>query len=458
MFRIKPIIAAMLIATGFFAQTPDEAVSFLANENGVGTRALALGNAFTAVADDYTAVYWNPAGLALLNQSEITGELSHFSFSNEASFSGVTQKDKQRSTKLKTLGLAYKFPTSQGSFVLGFGYHRFKDFNGFLRFGGFNTQSSGLAFELEDAQGDIRFYPFDSDVLQTEEISETGTLNALAFGAGLAMSPSFNLGASVQFLSGHSQYLFDFYQDDIDDMYATYPANFYSYELHQDIHSKLSGVGLKLGGLFHVNREFRLGFSIDLPTSLHILETWSERDALLFDDEYISEMDLGPNEWEYVIQYPVQISGGLALDFRQLLLTASCSYRDWTQVQFEVPDGFDVTSDYSDLLAQNYRFAEEFRPVLSWGAGAELRVPGSGLKLRGGYRVMPSPLFNADHSLDKRYFSAGAGFDLDAVSSLQVTFIRGIWSQDTVDGYTPGGTHEKIVTDRVLAGLTLRLN
>ncbi|NTV51489.1 MAG: hypothetical protein HGA76_00545 [Candidatus Firestonebacteria bacterium] len=39
-------------------------------ELGLGARALALGKAFTAIADDATTVYWNPGGLGLLNQKE----------------------------------------------------------------------------------------------------------------------------------------------------------------------------------------------------------------------------------------------------------------------------------------------------------------------------------------------------------------------------------------------------
>ena len=39
---------------------------------GVGARALAMGGAFYAVADDATAAYWNPAGLAYLQRKEVT--------------------------------------------------------------------------------------------------------------------------------------------------------------------------------------------------------------------------------------------------------------------------------------------------------------------------------------------------------------------------------------------------
>ncbi len=39
---------------------------------GVGSRAIGMGGAFTATADDITAIYWNPGGLAKLYSSEAT--------------------------------------------------------------------------------------------------------------------------------------------------------------------------------------------------------------------------------------------------------------------------------------------------------------------------------------------------------------------------------------------------
>jgi long-chain fatty acid transport protein len=41
--------------------------------NGVGTRAVAMGNAYYGIADDYSALYWNPAGLTDIDGMEING-------------------------------------------------------------------------------------------------------------------------------------------------------------------------------------------------------------------------------------------------------------------------------------------------------------------------------------------------------------------------------------------------
>lgn len=59
------VISAIALADGVGA--------FSAFKNGIGARALAMGGAFVAVADDATAMVWNPAGLAQLNDTRLGG-------------------------------------------------------------------------------------------------------------------------------------------------------------------------------------------------------------------------------------------------------------------------------------------------------------------------------------------------------------------------------------------------
>ena len=51
-----------------FAESAGQAGAYL--KMGVGARALGMGSAFTAVADDSTASFWNPAGLAKMKKPE----------------------------------------------------------------------------------------------------------------------------------------------------------------------------------------------------------------------------------------------------------------------------------------------------------------------------------------------------------------------------------------------------
>jgi len=53
---------------------------------GVGSKALGLGRAFTSVADDASALYWNPAGLSALSRIGGTFMFTHVPMSEGASF------------------------------------------------------------------------------------------------------------------------------------------------------------------------------------------------------------------------------------------------------------------------------------------------------------------------------------------------------------------------------------
>ena len=59
------VLSAVALADGIGA--------FSAFKNGIGARALAMGGAFVAVADDATAVCWNPAGLAQITDTRLAG-------------------------------------------------------------------------------------------------------------------------------------------------------------------------------------------------------------------------------------------------------------------------------------------------------------------------------------------------------------------------------------------------
>ncbi len=273
----------------------------------------------------------------------------------------------------------------------------------------------------------------------------------------MMLSENFALGLTINFYSGSSHYVFDFFQDDVDNLYTDYPANYENYELHQRIDSEFSGWGVKLGSIYHLSEHLRLGFTVDFPSTVNVLENYGSSDGLYFDDGFASEYDDEPGEWEYDIKYPFKFSGGIALDLNLLMVAGSFEYRDWSQVKFEKPDGRTIDYDYQTLLDDNSYFPDNFRAVLSYSAGAELRVPGTGLKLRGGYQYVPSPYIDASEEQDRQYFSAGFGYDVGGSAALNMGIRQGYWKRNTFDDLTPGGTLENIVTTRLMAGITIRM-
>ncbi len=72
--KLKPILFALCgLAVWAVGSSQAWAIFDRGGILGVGTRAMGLSGAFTAMADDPSAAYWNPAGLGQLDRSEILG-------------------------------------------------------------------------------------------------------------------------------------------------------------------------------------------------------------------------------------------------------------------------------------------------------------------------------------------------------------------------------------------------
>jgi len=72
--RILTLALALSLSFSAASAATRETGAFL--KVGVGARAMGLGDAFTAVSDDGTAFYWNPAGLSLVRKRELSAMYS----------------------------------------------------------------------------------------------------------------------------------------------------------------------------------------------------------------------------------------------------------------------------------------------------------------------------------------------------------------------------------------------
>src|SRR6188508_3105783 len=81
----------------------------------VGTRAQGMGGAFVAVADDATATYWNPAGLASIPIFDLT--LAFGRMEQEESDEDRPPEDGPRGSRTRSTGFGVALP------VLGVSYY-----------------------------------------------------------------------------------------------------------------------------------------------------------------------------------------------------------------------------------------------------------------------------------------------------------------------------------------------
>ena len=108
----------ILLAAGILISPPLKAAY---DDLGVSARAVGMGNAFTAVADDAYDIYYNPAGLATLDRAEVVTTYAQF-------YPGLTD-----SSNLSNSFFGYAQPIDEGrQGTLGLGYNRFS-LNGFYQ-------------------------------------------------------------------------------------------------------------------------------------------------------------------------------------------------------------------------------------------------------------------------------------------------------------------------------------
>lgn len=81
------------------------------DEFGLGVRDAAMGMAYTAVADDFTAVYYNPAGLTLTDP----GLSLNFGYKTYGRFFSVPEEDAQDSAGIPVVGVTYRHEYSVGT-------------------------------------------------------------------------------------------------------------------------------------------------------------------------------------------------------------------------------------------------------------------------------------------------------------------------------------------------------
>jgi opacity protein-like surface antigen len=433
-----------------YGQTAFDAIHITENEEGFGMRALAMGGAYTALANDYSGIYWNPAGLGSIDKTGIYAEFSHLQFFNDALYMGNLMPNNQGFTKLKSLGFVMPLPTDQGSFVIAGGYNRILDYNDHLYFEGFGDISNDIGFEIEDDSGDIYFYPFDQGVYRQEEVRSEGGLRQWSLAGAIALSPNFLIGITISLVHGKEEYNFAFSQFDNDDLYNEYPGDFDEYTVNQYLQAEYLALNLKLGGMVDLNNMFKVGGVITFPSKYYVEETHSFSDNLFFDDGTNDPTEDSGN-WDYHVKTPFIFDVGIAFTNKLITLSAATRYRDWSQTSFEVTD-----FEFDDsIVGENNYLARNYDQVLEYRLGGEITLPGLNTKLRAGYTLIPSPL--RDSNDERITYSAGISFKVDKNVNLDFSYLNRDWTRDSWDIYTPAGVQENIKTHKVLVGLTYNL-
>ncbi len=441
------ILIMLLLSISFtaMAQYPEDVLRLSTPGVGVGARSFGLGMSYTGVANDFSALYWNPAGLGQLKMNEFSFGMSQLGYDNTGTLYNEGASFSNNSTNLNSLGLVYSIPTTQGSLVIALGYSRQSDFTTGLSFQGFNPKSSiiqnwapdgapltpdvTIAEYLKLAYADTisqRFIsPIHDSLTQNGTVIEGGGINNYSIGGGVEVGPNLFLGLSLNVLGGSYSYERNYGENDLLNYYQTFPYDFSSLSLLENVESDIGGFNAKVGLLYKYAPNSRIGVTIKTPSWISVHETFSQSASSTFDDGYHLTYDGGTGKDDYDVTTPFVFSVGASYAIQNLMLTGEVEYTDWTQMEFR--------NASADVMAYNTLIKSEFQPTANLHAGAEYElIPGS-FQIRGGFAYLPSP-YNGDPSdYAKKYITGGVSFALQNSIIIELGYAHGFWKNYRVN-------------------------
>ena len=455
---------------------------------GVGGRSLGMGNASVGGAEDYSALFWNPAGLAQLRSYEFSAGLSFLGYSDNTKFMGTATNANHNVVNLNNLGLVYPVPTVQGSLTFALGFNRVTNYTSATSFTGFNPSSSIMASLIPDvdlyslSSSDVSdllnnnipyqlfladtsngriVTPINGNVQQSGTIREGGGINHWSFGGGIDVARDFSVGVTLSLVSGSYSYDRVYTETDVNNVYQKLPADFYGqfdqFKYISTINSDISGFNAVIGLMYHKQGKFNFGFTVRTPTYYTIDETFSDEGKSRFDPNQngvVDQYNITFNgKTRYKVTTPLVVSMGGAVHFRDFfILAADVDYTDWTQMKFDTQD--------ATLLSENRLIQSIYRSTFNIRLGGEVLLWDLGVKLRAGAIVNQSPYEGDPASFDQVYYTAGAGFRLDRNVWLNVAYALGDWKTFRDNYYVAGvaasRTNEHVKTNNLNATLSFQ--
>lgn len=449
------ILILILILISFnlaLAQFPDDALRYSMLNFGVGARAVGLGFTYIGISDDYSAIFWNPAGLAQIKRFEFAGGLNYLSLKNSARVFDYSNSFENSATSLNTIALVLPVPTIRGSLVFAGGYVRVSDFTGTLSISLFNPQSSivpslydpdpefDLAWKLglEDSTGATQIL---NNVQQKITLYESGGLNHWFISGAIDIAENLSVGLTLSIATGNYRYDRKFIETDTRNFYKNFPWDFAQLKVSDIVDATISGFSAN-AGLMYRGDFFRIGLMMRLPSSLSVKENYSRSGESSFDngDSY-SYSYSGISK--YSVLSPFYLGAGLSFNVGQVVLVASdVVYVDWRQMEFK---------NNPDLIQLNRDIKETFTETVTLSGGVEIVLPFlPQVKVRVGYSYRPSP-YAEDKGIASRatrFLTSGFSVLLQKTLLIDFAYIIGKWSTiHTQYSYTLGNNYYSLITN-----------
>ncbi|MCK6600466.1 MAG: hypothetical protein L6Q77_01455 [Bacteroidetes bacterium] len=492
MKRILFLSTSLLSVFSVQAQTEPDMIRYLTPVRGIGAQSMAMGYSNSLIATDNSALFLNPASLAMVKKTTLSVSLNTNQGSVASDWLGNKNEQDFSNTKINQFSVSYPYPVSKGSFVLAFGYGQTENWDQTVKGGGYNTSSSfvegiygfnpsdrvsrsGLEnFVASKRAADLMFdWAIKSNLFQYRQVDghpdllrersivfgnvqqdytsvSEGGMNTWSFAASSEVAEGLFAGISVHFFNGDYYNKYSYSEKDVNRYYLSVQdsgfnyinsknenthANFSALNFVDKLEEKITGYSVKFGLSGKLTDELSGGFSYSLPTSLTV-------DTKNFVDMYMQAVDSSgvplidvfatDEPIDYASSYNLEGASVIEANIAYAGFPFSCEAglvtEDWTNSRITSPDDSENYDDLNDFFRFNTKRTWDFK------LGVQYAVPVIQSFVRAGIYSQDSPYKEGGTRVNR--LSAGYQF----VSESGYTFDLGYSynsSSETYLGYAP---------------------
>jgi long-subunit fatty acid transport protein len=242
----------------------------------------------------------------------------------------------------------------------------------------------------------------------------------------------------LNIISGNYKSTNDYFEDDTRNIYQgrTDPdepdtEDFITFNLNRILDWDISGWDAKIGFLYQFRNNARFGLTVQFPKSFKIKEDFFVDGYSQFvNTTFFLDREKYSDAVEYNIITPIEFGGGFSTNYMGLVLSIQGTFIPYSQIEFENVSG--LGRQFVEDL--NRRAKDQLRTVINYNIGIEYNIPMTGLRVRGGFMVMPSPYQDDSSEFDRKYLTAGLGLLADETIGIDVAYAYGWW-KDIGDNY-----------------------
>lgn len=447
----------ILISANVYGQTVNDAVRLSQPGLYTNARAMALGNAYSVIGNDYSAVLFNPATLGLTESTEFTGSINYDFYANTSNFFSKNTNYVNNTTTFSQFGIVLQLNADTlNSFALALGYTHTKDFNRARQFDGYNPNNSliqdmtannssvsrqlGLSYPSNDPMtgtylGDKTI--IDGKLQQSGFDLESGGLNVWSLGVAYEFANNIYLGFSANYTVGGYLGDSEYYENDVNNLYSAQSdtsdintIGFKSLSKRETREWAINGYDFRIGLLYKLWNFIGVGVSFKTPTHYNIYENYSYSTESEFAKGYTKNYEEESFDKHYKISTPYELTVGAMVNLWIITAAVEGTYTDYSQIAYEGGLEFTKQAEVNKFLTTN------FDPLFRLNGGIEFRLPFTGLSARAGAMLIMTPSHSdqlkengkMDFSYDKKYLNAGIGFNSGKNLEFDITYTYGWWT------------------------------